>query len=78
LDRVTRKLRAQTLKTQLDMCRLVCASLAKEVDSSYMTPEHRAALAQRSYKAHKEGRSLQRAIDALEEQETRTAATEAA
>jgi len=72
LETVIRKLRAQTLKTQLDMCRLVSESLAKEVDTSYITPEHRAALAKRSYKALKEGRSLQRAIDVLERQEAET------
>jgi hypothetical protein len=65
-------LRIDTLKTQLDVCQLVCASLDKELqDSSDLTLEEQAALAHRWDHALKESRSLQLAIDMLEGQETK-------
>jgi hypothetical protein len=70
LDSATRNLRIDTLKTQLEVCRLVCASLAKEIQVPYLTPEEKAALAHRWDKALKESRNLQFAIDTLQGQET--------
>ena len=69
MESVIRKLRAHTLRTQLDVCELVFASLVKELQNNCLTPEQNSALAHRSYKALKERRSLQRAIDILEGQE---------
>ena len=64
--------RIDTLKTQLDVCQIVCASLDKELqDSSDLTLEEQAALAHRWDHALKESRSLQLAIDMLEGQETK-------
>jgi len=75
LEPVIRKLRTHTLKSQLDVCQLVFEALVKELQSNCHTPEQKSALAHRSYKALKERRSLQRAIDILEgrEPETETA-----
>jgi hypothetical protein len=70
LDSATRNLRIDTLKTQRDVCRFVCASLAKEIQADNLTPMEKAALAQRWDKALKEGRNLQFAIDMLRGQET--------
>ena len=65
-------LRIDTLKTQRDVCQLVCASLDKELqNSSDLTLEEQAALAHRWDHALKESRSLQLAIDMLEGQETK-------
>ena len=70
LDYATRNLRIDTLKTQLDVCRFVCASLAKAIQADHLTPEEKAALAQRWDKALKEGRNLQFALDMLRGQGT--------
>ena len=70
LDYATRTLRIDTLKTQLDVCRFVCASLAKAIQADHLTPNEKAALAQRWDNALKEGRNLQLAIDMLRGQET--------
>jgi hypothetical protein len=70
LDYATRNLRIDTLKTQLDVCRFVCASLAKAAQADHLTPAEKAALAHRWDKALKEGRNLQLAIEILRGQET--------
>jgi hypothetical protein len=70
MDYATRNLRIDTLKTQLDVCRFVCASLANAIRADHLTPEEKAALAHRWDKALKEGRNLQVAIDMLRGQET--------
>jgi hypothetical protein len=70
LDYATRTLRIDTLKTQLDVCRLVCVTLAKELEVPYLTPSKKAELAHRWDKAMKESRNLQLAIDMLQGQGT--------
>jgi hypothetical protein len=70
LESVIRELRIHTLKTQLEVCQLVCASLAQELQAAYLTPEEKTALARRWDKALKESRNLQLAVDMLEGQET--------
>jgi len=75
LESAIRNLRIQTLKAQLNVCQLVCASLAKEIQSSSLTLEEKAALAHRWGKALNETRGLQHAIDTLEQQEVETRAT---
>jgi hypothetical protein len=66
-------LRVDTLKTQLDVCQIVCASLDKELQASHLTLEEQAALAHRWDNALKESRSLRLAIDMMEGQETERA-----
>jgi hypothetical protein len=70
LESVIRNLRIQTLKTQLEVCQLVCVSIARELRADYVAPEQKAVLAHRWDKALKESRNLQLAIDMLEGQET--------
>ena len=72
MESVILQFRIQILKAQLDVCQLVCASLAKELHTARLTSEQKAALARRWDKALKESRGLQRAIDMLEGQETET------
>ncbi len=69
MESVIRNLRIQTLKSQLDVCHLVCATVANELRAADLAPEHRATLARRWDKALDESRGLQRAIDLLERQE---------
>jgi hypothetical protein len=71
LESAIHDLRIDTLKTQRDVCQLVCASLDKELQASDLTLEEQAALAHRWDHALKESRSLQLAIDMLEGQETK-------
>ena len=66
-------LRVDTLKTQMDVCQLVCESLDKELQASHLTLEEQAALAHRWDNALKESRSLRLAIDMMEGQETERA-----
>jgi hypothetical protein len=70
LDSDIRKLRIQTLKTQLEVCQLVCVCIARELQAAYVMPEQKAVLAHRWDKALKESRNLQLAIDMLEGHET--------
>jgi hypothetical protein len=69
LDSETRGLRIRTLKTQLDVCLLVCSTLANELQAADLTPKHKTELARRWEKALKESQGLQLAIDTLEGQE---------
>ena len=72
MEPVILQLRIQSLKAQLDVCQLVWASLARELHTSHLTSEQKAALNRRWDIALKESRDLQHAIDMLERQETET------
>jgi hypothetical protein len=74
MESAIHNLRIHTLKTQLDVCRLVCASLSKEMQGANLTLEQKAGMAYRWGKALNESRGLQNAIDALERQEMGTRA----
>jgi hypothetical protein len=69
MESATRNLRIHTLKSQMDVCQLVCATLANELQVADLTLEQKAALARRWDKALNESRGLQHALDMLERQE---------
>jgi hypothetical protein len=69
MESVIRNLRIQTLKSQLDVCQFVCATVANELKAAELTLEKKASLARRWGKALVESRSLQHEIDRLERQE---------
>ncbi len=70
METLIRNLRIRTLKSQLEVCQFVCASLANELRAANLTPAEKTALADRWEKALKEVRGLQLAIDMLDHQET--------
>jgi hypothetical protein len=69
LESVIRTLRIQTLKGQVAMCELRSASLAKRLDSEYMSDEQKVEIEHRREESLKEGRTLQLMLDLLERQE---------
>jgi hypothetical protein len=72
LESDIRELRIHTLKTQLEVCQRVCATLTTELQVAYLTPLQKETLARRWDSALKESRNLQLAIDMLEGQQTET------
>lgn len=69
LESIAYKLKIQTLKAQVALCQLICASLAREFEEESLTFVERSALAHRWDDTLKDGYVLQLTLDLLERQE---------
>lgn len=69
LESVIRTLRIQTLKGQVAMCKSRSASLAKRLDSEYMSDAQKVEIDHRREQSLRESQTLQLMVDLLERQE---------
>ena len=69
MESIAYKLKIQTLKAQVALCQLICASLAREFEEESLTFVERSALAHRWDDTLKDGYVLQLTLDLLERQE---------
>jgi len=69
LEPVIRKLKIQSIRSQVDFCHQVLESIANELETGPLTEEQRSVLAQRSHDTLKESYVLRLALELLERQE---------